>query len=345
MTGGRTRPKRPTIADVAAEAGVSRTTVSHGLSGSGRVDPQTRERVRAAAARIGYRPSPRAQALRSGRSHVIAVASSMHPAIAGGAAHLGFFMEIAAAAAERGFEQGYVLALVPPVTSDRFGALTEMALDGVLVVEPSAGDPVVDRLRAERIPFVTVGRAPDAAEEDLVVDLNVEETARLMLGHLRDRGCRQVLLLVGDQDRESFRAARQVWRELAPDAGWDIEAVTAAESGGEAAGEAAVRDALTTRPDIDGIAAWVDAFAVGAVRAVTGSGRTVPGDVAVLTRYDGLRAQSCEPRLTAVDLGLGPIARIAVDLLLDRIEDPERLDRTTPRSPAPRLVQRESTAS
>ena len=277
MTGGTTRPKRrPTIADVAAEAGVSRTTVSHGLSGSGRVDPQTRERVRAAAARIGYRPSPRAQALRSGRSHVIAVASSMHPAIAGGAAHLGFFMEIAAAAAERGFELGYVLALVPPVTSDRFGALTEMALDGVLVVEPRAGDPVIDRLRAERIPFVTVGRAPDAAEEDLAVDLNVEATAQLMLGHLRDRGCRQVLLLVGDQDRESFRAARRVWREMAPRAGWEIEAVAVSEAGGEAAGEAAARDALAGHPDIDGIAAWVDAFAVGAVRAVVESGRTVP---------------------------------------------------------------------
>lgn len=46
---------RPTIADVAREAGVSRTTVSHALNGIGKVDPRTRERVERVAAELGYR--------------------------------------------------------------------------------------------------------------------------------------------------------------------------------------------------------------------------------------------------------------------------------------------------
>lgn len=340
---GKALGRRPTIADVAAAAGVSRTTVSHALSGSGRVDPETRERVRATAEAVGYRPSPRAQALRSGRSRVLAVASSMHPSVAGESAHLGFFMEIAAAAAERCFDQGYALVLVPPVSSDPLAAISGTALDGVVVVEPPTGDPVVTRLRAEHVPFVTVGRAPDSRPDDAVVGLNVEETAALMLGHLADRGRRQVLLVVGDQDRASYRAAREAWAELGAERGWSVEPLTVAEASGEDGGHEAVAAALVEHPDIDGIAAWVDAFAVGAVRAVVGSGRSVPEDVAVLTRYDGLRARTCEPALTAVDMGLAPAAAAAVDLLLARLEG---ADGEVPgEAPRPRLVLRRSTES
>lgn len=337
--------RRPTIADVAAAAGVSRTTVSHALSGSGRVDPQTRQRVREAAASVNYRPSARARALRSGRSNVLAVASSMHPAVAGESAHLGFFMEIAAAAAERCFEHGYALVLVPPVSTEPLAAISGTALDGVLVVEPPTGDPVVSRLRADDIPFVTVGRAPDSRPDDCVVELNVEETARIMLGHLADRGCRQPVLVVGDQDRASYRAARQTWAELAGLHGWAVEPVTVDESSGEDGGRRAVAAALEQHPDIDGIAAWVDAFAVGAVSAVVDSGRSVPTDVAVLTRYNGLRARSCEPRLTAVDLSLPQAAAAAVDLLLAQLDAAPGEAPASAVAPAPRLVRRRSTAT
>jgi len=61
---------RPTIAAVAAGAGVSRTTLSHALIGLGKVNPQTRKLVERIAGEIGYRPSARAMALRGGRSNV-----------------------------------------------------------------------------------------------------------------------------------------------------------------------------------------------------------------------------------------------------------------------------------
>ena len=66
-------PRPPTIADVARLAGVSRTTVSHALNGLGKVDPRTRERVRQAAAELGYRPNLRAQRLRRGQAKAIAL--------------------------------------------------------------------------------------------------------------------------------------------------------------------------------------------------------------------------------------------------------------------------------
>ena len=82
--------RRPTIADVAAAAGVSRTTVSHALSGAGKVNAETRALVQRVAIEVGYRPSPRARALRGGRSNVLGVVSSMSRSVAGGPARLGF---------------------------------------------------------------------------------------------------------------------------------------------------------------------------------------------------------------------------------------------------------------
>lgn len=114
-SGSRRRP--PTIADVAQAASVSRTTVSHALNGLGKVDPRTRERIKQVAAELGYRPNLRAQRLRQGHAKAIALASSMPFAVAGGPSRLGFYMEVAAAAAERALLHGYALVLVPPVSS------------------------------------------------------------------------------------------------------------------------------------------------------------------------------------------------------------------------------------
>ncbi|MEG0448119.1 MAG: LacI family DNA-binding transcriptional regulator, partial [Comamonas sp.] len=90
---------RITISDVARQAGVSRTTVSHALNGRGQVDPATRLKVEEAARALGYRPNRHAQRLRTGGANMIALMSSMPATVSGGPSRLGFFMEVAAVAA------------------------------------------------------------------------------------------------------------------------------------------------------------------------------------------------------------------------------------------------------
>jgi DNA-binding LacI/PurR family transcriptional regulator len=87
------------------------------------------------------------------------------------------------------------------------------------------------------------------------------------------------------------------------------------ESGGEDAGRNACANMLAQHPEVDGLCALVDAFAVGAVQAIAETGKRVPADIKVVTRYDGTRARSCRPPLTAVDLHLDDTASRAVDLL------------------------------
>ncbi|MEU7552864.1 LacI family DNA-binding transcriptional regulator, partial [Streptomyces sp. NPDC044571] len=314
-SGSGARP--PTIADVAHAASVSRTTVSHALNGIGKVDPRTRERIKAIAAELGYRPNLRAQRLRRGEAKAIALASSMPFAVAGGPSRLGFYMEVAAAAAERALMHGYALVLVPPVRSG--SPLYSVDIDGAIVVEPETDDVAIAQLRERGLPYVALGRPVAPGDEAPYVDLRGVQVAELLLAHLREQGARRPALIVGAGSRHSGVDARDVFERAAARHGWAPLVASAPEEGGEQAGYDSCAALLAEHPGIDAVCALVDTFAVGAVRAILDSGRRIPQDVLVVTRYDGLRARTCQPPLTSVDLHLDRAAFEAVELLLGRL--------------------------
>lgn len=333
---GRSVLGRVTIADVARAAGVSRTTVSHALNGLGRVDPRTRERVRAAARELGYRPSLRAQRLRRGESRTIGLVSSMPAAVAGGPSRLGFYMEVAAAAAETALGQGFALVLVPPLEA---GVPVEsLDIDGAIAVEPERADAVTELLLERGIPVVTVGRQPGV--ELPHVDLHGLAVGELLLDHLYQRGARRIALLVGQAQRHSYLDVRAAYETFVGERGLPSMVMTAPEDGGEDAGYASCVKLLERHPGVDAVCATVDAFAVGVVRALVEAGRRVPADVLVATRYDGLRARTCDPPLTAVDLHLDRVAAEAVSLLLERLAGDTA--RAVVSGPDPVLVARAS---
>lgn len=332
-------PRPPTIADVARAAGVSRTTVSHALNGLGKVDPRTRERIKQVATELGYRPNLRAQRLRRGRAQAIALASSMPFAVAGGPSRLGFYMEVAAAAAESALAHDYALVLVPPVQSG--SALYSVDIDGAIVVEPDVDDAAVAQLRGRGLPYVALGRPVSPDEDCPYVDLRGGSVTELLLDHLREQGARQPALIVGSGSRHSSVDALAAYERKAEEHGWVPIAAAEPEAGGEQAGYDRCAALLAEHPGTDAVCALVDAFAVGAVRAIHDSGRSIPDDVMVVTRYDGLRARTCRPPLTAVDLHLDRAAFDAVELLLDRLRGDVATERAAT-SPGPRVIVRES---
>ncbi|MGW4164029.1 LacI family DNA-binding transcriptional regulator [Streptomyces sp. NPDC004788] len=336
-SGAGSRP--PTIAEVAAAAGVSRTTVSHALNGIGKVDPRTRERVKKVAAELGYRPNLRAQRLRRGQAKAIALASSMPVAVAAGPSRLGFYMEIAAAAAESALLHGYALVLVPPVQSG--SGLHSVDIDGAIVVEPDVNDAAVADLKERGLPYVALGRPVSPEETAPYVDLHGGLVAELLLSHLHEQGARRPALIIGAGERHAAVDARAAYERICAEYGWTPVVATAPEAGGEEAGHAACAELLARHPGTDAVCALVDAFAVGAVRAIKDSGRAVPDDVMVVTRYDGLRARTCEPPLTAVDLHLDRAASDAVELLLGRLRG-DVITGAVVTSPEPRVIARTS---
>lgn len=308
---------KPTISDLARAAGVSVTTVSHAFSGRRHVDPETVSRIQALALQMGYRPSSRARALRSGRTGVIALASSMPFAVAAGPSRLGFLMEIAASAAMSALTRDLALCLIPPhPAGDGFGSVD---FDGVILVEPARDDPLVAHFEGRGTPVVSIGRVPDRPDIP-AVDLRSRETADLLLDHLVAQGSVRIAALTGSSPRASQIEAEAAYLDCARRHGFPPILARLDEEQGE---ELAFREALRlleADPRIDGVFAAVDAFATGAVRAAHRLGRAIPGQIRLVTRYDGLRAKLSVPPLTAVDLHLPATAERAVQLLLDRIE-------------------------
>lgn len=213
--------KRPTITDVARAAAVSPTTVSHALNNRGYVDPRTREKVRMVAEKLGYRPSVRAQRLRGGSAQTVGLVASMPSSIAAGPSKLGFFMEVAASAAETALMHGFAMILVPPLETQL--ELGQFDIDGAIVVEPEENDPATTRLRALGVPVVSLGRQPGAEAEIPYIDLHSYSTGQLLLDHLYERGSRRIALMIGSGRRHSYIDVAAAYSDFA--AGHGIEPI------------------------------------------------------------------------------------------------------------------------
>lgn len=321
------RAHRVTIADVAREAGVSRTTVSHALSGRGKVNAATRAKVKEVAERLNYRPSARARSLRSGKSQTLALLSSMPAAVSAGPSQLGFFTELAMGCARTALLEGYVFVLAPP--TEAANPVDLLDIDGAILLEPTVDDPLAEALRDRGIPYVTIDGpsssesaalsgavVPTGVDSKWSIDLHHRDTAQLLLDHLLDQGATQPALLVSRSLRGAQIAAREVYAETAAARGFTPLIAEADETSGEDGAFAAAEDLLAAHPDIDAVFAPIDTFAAGAVRAAQESSRVIGEDLLIATRYDGLRARTSHPPLTAVDLGLEAISSAAVEMLV-----------------------------
>ncbi len=331
--------RRPTIIDVARSARVSVTTVSHALNRKGQVNEQTRRRVEEAARALGYHPNPRAQRLRTGQGRTIALMSSMPFGISGGLARFGFMMEVAGVAAEEAFARGLALVLVPPLRNDALSQ-RRIEIDGAILLEPAADDATLAWLRQQNLPVVCIGR-PLGVDDVPYVDVLTALGTDMLLSHLWQQGARHIGLVIGSQVRNSYVECTESYRGFCAARGIAPMIESVDEAAAEAGGHRACAALLRRHPELDALLVPVDAFAVGALDALGEAGRNVPGDVRVATRYDGVRARTSRPPLTALDLHLEVMASQAVSLLFALIYGGEDLGpRLAP--PPPALIVRDS---
>lgn len=318
------RRLRPTIHDVARRAGVSATTVSHSFSGKGVVAAETRQRVRDAAKSLGYRPDVVAQGLRNSRLGVLGLVirpletlDSFLPA------GVDYFLRFAGSAALAAMEHGYGLMLVADPSREGTPGVA-LACDGFLITEPVADDPILTMLRDGDVPYLSVGRDPAHAEYDAYLDTETEQVTLEVLEHLERAGARRVALLIGT-DRNSWNVdTESAYRAWAADRGQDALVASRPETAGEAGGRAAA-DELFGRPDPpDAVYCLTGRHAAGLLGRVRERGLAVPGQVRIVAGSDSEHTRSAEPPITSVDLHPELLARVAVTLLVNRLETSQR---------------------
>ncbi|MEW2359014.1 LacI family DNA-binding transcriptional regulator [Spirillospora sp. NPDC029432] len=306
------------ITDVARHAGVSPSTVSYVLSGKRSISVETRERVLASIAHLGYRPHAGARALASSRSNVLALMVPLRSGI-----HVPVVMQIAVAAvtAARRYDHD-VLLLTQEEGVEGLRRVADSALvDALIVMDVQLRDPRLPLLRGLGRPSVLIGFPADA--DDLTcIDLDFRAAGEACADHLAGLGHRSVALIgsppevyerqTGYAQRvaEGFRAAV---RRHGMDGG-----VHPCEAGAEAA-RALVARLLAEQPGLSGVMVHNEAVMEPVIRAFRAAGRRVPGDLSVVAICPDELAERADPPLTSVAVPAEEVGRRAVELLMAKL--------------------------
>ncbi|MET1132231.1 MAG: LacI family DNA-binding transcriptional regulator [Aeromicrobium sp.] len=333
--------RRPTIHDVAAALGVSVTTVSLALNGKGTLSEQTRERVIAEAARIGYVAHPMARGLRAGRTHVLAL--SIRSLDFGGSYRpdgVDHFSRVAGAAAFTALDRGFRLMLVP--SSDEPGDEDPRWADGYVIEDPRSNDPLVARLVANGVPVVTIGWDPAHKTRTAWVSNDDQSATRQVLDLLAERGGRDIVFVSGTEPNSWNDVSRKSYRSWAREHGRTPRVYRLPEEGGVEAGAQLASEIIGRPGSPDAVYCQTGRHAGGFARRCQEMGLDIPRDLLIAAGNDAEQARNSNPPITAVDLGAETLGREAVELLADII-----LEGSTERSRvvSAQLIERASTAA
>ena len=313
------RRRRTTSADVASRAGVSRTTVSFVLSGRRDVNigAATRERVLTAARELGYHPHGPARQLAGGRSMTLGlVFRQTAEQVAVDALLAETLHGLAGAARASGFR-----VLIEPLPHDD-GQYAELLrsqrVDGLVVSGPRADDEELTALVADEFPIVLQGSRPDLDIPS--VDVDNRAAARRAVAHLIGLGHRRIACITNAP--LAYTAAvdrRDGYREALEQAGLGYDPELVAEGSFDAASGHATMTELLGRTTFSAAFVASDVVALGAIRGIRRSGRSIPGDVAVVGFDDVALAEHFDPPLTTVRVPARGIGQAAGRVLLDRV--------------------------
>lgn len=314
---------KPTIADVARAAGVSRTSVSFAFNNPGRVGQATLARILDSAGRLGYVPDPVARSMSSGRTGTVGV---LVPQPLAEMARNPFFTELLAGFAAVAEAGDHPVLLVSPRQGSMEQAVHGAAVDGFLTLGLEEFRPTVQLLESRHLPFVMVDSEPVA---DLpCVNADDEGGAYLAMKAVLDAGHRRigVLGIESPPPHEwtgyTGTLARRIagYRGALAEVGLDIGDVALVETPtSEDDGRAATERLIDADPEITAIVAMADIVALGALEAAEGRGIDVPTELSVVG-FDGIpQARWNRPALTTVSQNAHEKGRVAGELLVDLI--------------------------
>jgi LacI family transcriptional regulator len=330
------KPKA-TVADVARLAGVSAATVSRALTTPEVVSEQTRERVLAAAARLGFSPNPAARALRRQKSMIVgAVIPTLGSAIY--ARLVNAFQDWMSAAGyltivlTSGFDNGGV--------PEKVRLLIDHGVEGVLLVGQIHDPEFVWFLQQRRVPAVTTY---SIADELLIPSIGFDNQDAMLraLQHLAERGHRDVLLLCGPlagNDRQVARRAAFIGamrRQGQPIENRVVECEYSIE-----AGERAFRDNWLHARGFTAVLCCSDVLAFGVIAECQRLGVRVPDDVSVVGFDDLEFSARLNPPLTTIAVPSEEMGRRAAEAIVENLRQGREILSLTLEAP---LIVRQST--
>lgn len=310
------------LKELAAELKLSQTTVSRALNGYPEVSEKTREIVLAAAQRFGYRPSPAARRLATGRAHALGVVFNTEKNVLMDP----LFVEYLAGVAEVSAKQGFDILISPSSPRDEITTYGRLARDGtvdvVLLSAPFVNDQRIALLSDLKFPFIVHGRPPVPAGISYL-DIDNFGAFQQATSFLIQLGHRRVMLINGEShftfvaDRSRGAAAAYAAAGLPPDTLDEHFMPMTAENAYRCARQALEADAPPTAVLCGSIL-----VALGVLRAAAELGLEVPRDLSIVAHDDEMPAfppDQLHPQLTTTRSSIRAAGTRVAEMALARL--------------------------
>ncbi|GAA1036908.1 LacI family DNA-binding transcriptional regulator [Virgisporangium ochraceum] len=335
------RVKRPTIADIARRAGVSKGAVSYALNGQAGVSEATRARIRGIAEELGWSPNTAARALSGAAAYAVGLALCRPARVLGIEP---FFMELISGLESELSARSYALTL--QVVADPVSEVevyrrwwAERRVDGVVIVDLRHEDPRVPELEKLGLPAVAIGDPRGAGN---LSGIWADDAGALtdVVEYLVALGHRQIARVTGLPELLHTRIRDEAFIAACTRAGIGEQQMVQADYTGATAARI-TRRLLSSRTPPTAVLYDNDVMAVAGLAVAQEMGRAVPGDVSIVAWDDSPLCQLVHPPLTALNRDIAAYGAHAARLLLALIEGVPTDDF---QDETPRLVPRGSTA-
>lgn len=329
----------PRIDEVAQAAGVSKTTVSHVLSGRRPVSDATRARVLAVVKEMGFRPNGVARSLKSNKSLTVAilvedVTNPFYPALARG---------VQLALHSHGYMNFVVDVGQSPHRSDQLLLdAVDRRVDGLILASLAIDPKAVESVIGAGVPVVAAGPAVPGMSVDMVFadDRQIGRDAGRYLVQL---GHSKIGSISGPQSSVNGRERQAGFLEALEEAG--VKPAKTRQAQGDwtrAGGRESMTRLINARAVPTAVFCANDLMAIGALDSLRAAGLGAPSDVAVVGVDDIDAASLVTPALTTVRIPAGEIGARAGRLLLARMESREQNRLPVVEHVAHELIIRES---
>jgi LacI family transcriptional regulator len=308
------------IKDVASRAGVSVATVSRVLNDHPSVRQDTRDRVLAAVAELGYRPNALARSLRTDQTRTLGLVISdvLNP----------FFTELARSVEDEARALGYSVIIgnadeQPDLQDHHVRTLLDRRIDGLLVSPAGGGSPLMLEAAQAGVPMVFVDRWIQGVDVP-VVRTDGREAVRDLVAHLYRLGHRRLAIITGPAATTTGSERVDAFRDAIREHGLTLppehigQGDFQADSGRRAT--AHFLDMPDPRDRPDSIFAADNLMALGAMDEIRARGLKVPDDIALAAFDDIPWFVHTDPPITAIAQPTGELGRAAVRALIDRVE-------------------------
>ncbi|OZG50394.1 LacI family DNA-binding transcriptional regulator [Bombiscardovia coagulans] len=309
----------PTMKDVAQRAGVSVKTVSNVVNDYEFVSGTTRQKVNQAIEELGYVVNVPARNLRLGHTGMIALAI---PDLT-----LPYFAQLSSLVIKEAKKLG-LRVLVEPTLYSRQGELEALhgsqhsMIDGLIYSPLELGMGDVEQLNVS-YPIVLLGERIFTRDVDHVATENVEGAKRAT-SYLIESGCRKIAVIGTHPGEELGSAALRLtgYKQALEEAGlpFDSRLTVPSRMWHRVDGESAMNELLDSGLVPDGVVAFNDMLAAGALHAIQMRGLKVPDDISVIGFDNSEDSQYLSPSLTSISPGLHDVAHLSVQVLKNRID-------------------------